>query len=192
MTTVQQYAENLDVLPPIELNQHNELIDGWNRWTAHKKKGRQTIKAKITQTASDMEVLELAIERNATHGLQLSQKDKKKQAIRIYAMTAYEGQKQREAKKAHLAKLLSVPEETIREWTSDTDKAVKTELRETAFNLWLSCHTQQEIADAIGYSRPHVTEFLKLSGFVGNEENAVSDKSVDSGEDDSGEETAGD
>ena len=26
--TVQKYAEDLDVLPPIEVNQHNELIDG--------------------------------------------------------------------------------------------------------------------------------------------------------------------
>jgi len=27
-TTVQKYAEDLDVLPPIEVNQRNELIDG--------------------------------------------------------------------------------------------------------------------------------------------------------------------
>lgn len=33
--TVQKYAEDLDVLPPIEINQNNELIDGWHRWTAH-------------------------------------------------------------------------------------------------------------------------------------------------------------
>lgn len=31
---VQKYAEDLEVLPPIEVNQHNELIDGWHRWTA--------------------------------------------------------------------------------------------------------------------------------------------------------------
>ena len=35
--TVQKYAEDLSVLPPIEVNQHNEIIDGWHRWTAHKK-----------------------------------------------------------------------------------------------------------------------------------------------------------
>ena len=33
--TVQKYAEDLEVLPPIKVNQHNELIDGWHRWTAH-------------------------------------------------------------------------------------------------------------------------------------------------------------
>lgn len=29
--TVQKYAEDLSVLPPIEVNQNNELIDGWHR-----------------------------------------------------------------------------------------------------------------------------------------------------------------
>ncbi len=177
--TVQRYAENLEVLPPIEVNQHNELIDGWNRWTAHKKKRRETICAFVTQTASDIEVLELAIKRNASHGLQLSLADKKKQALRIYGMCAYRTQKDREEKKANLAKLLSVDDSTIRDWTSRTDKEVKAELRQKAFDLWLSCHTQAEIAEAIGYSRPHVAEFLKNSGFVGNGEDRVSDKADD-------------
>lgn len=33
--TVQKYAECLDVLPPIEINQHNELIDGWHKQPRH-------------------------------------------------------------------------------------------------------------------------------------------------------------
>src|SRR4051812_31335148 len=66
--TVQKYAEDLTILPPIEVNQNNELIDGWHRWTAHRKVGAKTIPAIVTKTASDAELLELAIERNATHG----------------------------------------------------------------------------------------------------------------------------
>ena len=46
-------------------------------------------------------------------------------------------------------------------WTSRPD--VNAKLRKKAFGLWLSCHTQEEIAEAIGYSRPHVTEFLTNS-----------------------------
>ena len=34
---IQQYADAIDELPPVEINQHNELIDGYHRWTAHKK-----------------------------------------------------------------------------------------------------------------------------------------------------------
>ena len=66
--TVQKYAADLSVLPPIELNQHNELIDGWHRWTAHKKKEAETVPAIITDTVSDSAFMELAIERNSVHG----------------------------------------------------------------------------------------------------------------------------
>ena len=40
---VKEYAETLDLLPPIEVDQNNELIDGWHRWTAHKKANRETM-----------------------------------------------------------------------------------------------------------------------------------------------------
>jgi|SRR5579863_3197147 len=86
-TTVQKYAEDLEVLPPIEVNQHNELIDGWHRWTAHKKAKADTIRATVTKTVNDAEFLELAIERNALHGLQLSQADKRNMARQIYHAT---------------------------------------------------------------------------------------------------------
>jgi hypothetical protein len=45
-STVQKYAEDLDILPPIEVNQNKELIDGWHRWTAHKKAGAARSTAK--------------------------------------------------------------------------------------------------------------------------------------------------
>ena len=47
----------------------------------------------------------------------------------------------------------------------------------------LACHTQQEIADAIGYAQRTVADFLRASGFSGNAQEHVSAKSVDSGED---------
>ena len=82
--TVQAYAEQLENLPPIEVNERYELIDGWHRWTAHKKAGKDTINCIITPTASDNELLQLAIERNASHGLQLSQSDKQNMAVKLY------------------------------------------------------------------------------------------------------------
>ena len=85
--TVQKYLDNLEVLPPIEVNQNNELIDGWHRLTAHKEAKQETIEATVTKTKSDVHVLMLAIERNAQFGLQLSQADKRSMAIKIYSMT---------------------------------------------------------------------------------------------------------
>jgi DNA modification methylase len=142
--TVQKYAEDLDVLPPIEVNQRNELIDGWHRWTAHRKMEAATIKAKITPTESDAELLELAIDRNAAHGLQLSQDDKRNMARKIYGMTP---EKEREGKKAHLAHILSVSERTVRDWLSRMDKDAKEARNKRIFEAWLACRTVEEIAE---------------------------------------------
>ena len=76
--TVSRYAEDLEPLPPIEINQNNILIDGWHRWTAHKQAGVADLLATVTETTSEAEVFRLAVERNAKHGLQLSAADKRK------------------------------------------------------------------------------------------------------------------
>lgn len=162
-TTVQKYAEDLDVLPPIELNQRNELIDGWHRWTAHKKVGREKISIVVTKTKSDAELLELAIERNAKHGLQLNQRDKEKMAGRLYsAFLTQKPAKDECAKyKDRIASILSVNLSTVQRWTSRDDKDHKRELEDIAFRLWLSCHTHEEIAETTGWSRPTVTSFVE-------------------------------
>lgn len=169
--TVQKYAEDLSVLPPIEVNQHNELIDGWHRWTAHKKAKAETLLATVTETASDAKFLELAIERNAAHGLQLSQRDKQDMARRIYHVTP---ERERDAKKKQLAKILSVSERTVRNWLSRIDKDAEAERKRRIFDLWLSCHTQQEIADAVNLERSTVANMT--AEFVQNGNLAEKDK----------------
>lgn len=144
--TVQKYAEDLDVLPPIEVNQHAELIDGWHRWTAHKKNEAEMVRAIITTTQSDSHLLELAIERNASHGLQLSQEDKRDMARKIYHATA---ERERDEKKKVLAKILSVSERTIRDWLSRMDKDSKEARNRRILEMWMACHTQEEISEAL-------------------------------------------
>jgi hypothetical protein len=152
---VDQYAEDLTVLPPIEVNQRNELIDGWHRWTAHRKAGAERVPVTVTETVSDDHLLELAIRSNAKHGLQLSAEDKKNMARRIYNGTP---EKEREAKKIELASILSVGERTIRLWMSRIDKDAKEARDKRIFAMWLACHTQQEIADTEGVSIGSVNE----------------------------------
>lgn len=156
--TVQKYAEDLDVLPEIELNQRSELIDGWHRWTAHKKKGAATIKARITPTTSDAHLLELAIQRNATHGLQLSQEDKRDMARRIYHATP---ERERDAKKKELARILSVSERAVRDWLSRIDKDSKEARDKRIFDLWLACFTQEEIAEREAVNKDTVSEICR-------------------------------
>ena len=156
--TVQKYAEDLDVLPPIEINQHKELIDGWHRWTAHKKQKAERIKVSVLKTSSDAELLELAIERNAAHGLQLSQEDKRNMARRIYHITP---EKERDEKKRRLATILSVSERTVRDWLSRIDKDGKEARDKRIFDLWLACYTQEEIAEQVGITSQGVGLVLK-------------------------------
>lgn len=152
--TAQKYAEVTDLTPPIEINQNNELIDGRHRLTAHKKKELEFIDCFVTETKSDLDLLELSIERNNAHGYQLSSQDKKKDARTIYKLTPIEEQAE---KKKSLAELLSVTPQTVNNWLKDIDQDNKDERNNLIINLWLSCHTEQEIADAVGVSKMKIS-----------------------------------
>lgn len=144
--TIQRYAESLEMLPPIKVNQRYELIDGYHRWTAHKKAGVDEIAAEVIETASDAEVLRLAVETNATHGLQLSTGDKKNLALKLYT-----------GDKKELSRLLSVSERTIARWVENIDKAQREERDRRIRDLWLACRTQEEIADEVGVDRTAIS-----------------------------------
>ena len=163
-TRVQEYADNLEMLPPIEVNQHHILIDGWHRWTAHKKAELPSIPAVLTETTSEEQVLELAVARNAIHGLQLSREDKERYARRIYNQTI---PRERPAKRHWLHTILSVTESTLHKWVSHIDHDMRVANRKKAFDLWLSCHTQQEIAEQVDVARPTISgwidDFVDLS-----------------------------
>ena len=159
--TVQKYAVTLDVLPPIEINQHNEVIDGIHRWTAHRKEEREEIAVTVTETASDSELLEFAICRNAAFGLQLSNEDKQAIARRIYHETR---RSERGEKKKHLAAILSVSESTIIKWTSRIDKDTKEQQKKDAFDLWLRMHTQEEIAERVDAPKKTIADWLETLG----------------------------
>jgi len=152
---VNEYVDNLDVLPPIEVNQHNEIIDGWHRWTAHKKAKAEEISVTVTQTKSDNELFALACQRNAAFGLQLTVADKKKAGIRLYAEGTGED-------KAEIAEILSVTERTVSSWLTDIDKRLREERDETIRAMWLACYTQQEIADEVGVSKMEISRTLEL------------------------------
>jgi len=148
-SVIQQYAESIGALPPIEVNQHNELIDGYHRWTAHKKAGETEIAVTVTHTASDNEFLRLAITRNATHGLQLSNDEKKSLVLKMYTGRAED--------KDEFVELFSVSARTISRWTSRRDKDLKAERDRQIADMWLACYTESEIAEAVGVTRQAIT-----------------------------------
>lgn len=145
-TQIQQYAENLDVLPPIEINQHYILIDGFHRWTAHKKANAENIKCIVIETNSDNHLLSLAIEKNSKHGLQLSNSDKKKMAVRLY--NAGSGLDKKE-----ICRVLSVSNSSLASYLTDIDKQLRAERKEKIFSMYLAGYTMQEIADSVNVDR---------------------------------------
>jgi hypothetical protein len=147
---IQQYAECIELLPPIEINQHNELIDGYHRWTAHKKAGIETIKALVTQTAGDAELDRLMAKRNAGFGIQLTQDEKRRKA-RQWFQSLTDDVKQ-------IADDLSVSERTARRWLSRRIKDMKAERDRQIVEMWLACYTREEIADAARVSTGYVSE----------------------------------
>lgn len=146
--TVQAYAEQIENLPPIEVNQRNELIDGWHRWTAHKKNECQEINVIVTETQSDSEFLGIAIERNAIHGLQLSSEDKRTLAVKIY-----DGRN-----KEYLSKILAIPMRTMQKWLERKDTTLRQEREKKIFAMWLACYTQEEIAEVVGLSEGEIAK----------------------------------
>lgn len=141
---IQQYAEVLDLLPPIEVNQRNELIDGYHRWIAHKKAEKATIKATVTETGSDADLDRLMARRNAAFGVQLTQDEKERKAKQWYTDLT--------VSKEGIAQDLGVTVRTVQEWLSRKTKDMKAERDRQIAQMWLACYTEDEIAGTVGTS----------------------------------------
>lgn len=148
----QEYADNIEQLPPIWVNQHNELIDGKHRLIAYQLAEVESINVEVHETKSDDHLLELAIETNAKHGLQLSQSDKRKMAIRLYAV----GERGADRKK-ELARKLSVSLRAVTDWVQDLDKAEREARRETIREMYLQAYTAEEIGESVGVNSSLLT-----------------------------------
>lgn len=168
----QEYSENIENLPPIWVNQHYELIDGKHRWIAHKLADVESISVEIHQTRSDEHLLELAIRTNATHGLQMSGDDKRKMAVRLYAV----GERSADRKK-ELAALLAVTVRAITSWVADLDQADREARKAVIREMYIKCYTDEEISDSVGVSVQPVKDEVSdiLESFPKNPKVAFSD-----------------
>jgi DNA modification methylase len=153
---IQEYSQNIDVLPPIEINQTNILIDGYHRWKAHETVGIEEIPCIIIQTVSEQELLMLAVRKNATAGQQLTQSEKKKYAIQWWNVLA----------EKEIIQTLSISERTFRDFTKDKRKQVEEEQNERTFDMYMRCFTHQQIADVLDVSQQTITS--KIAKFTEN------------------------
>jgi DNA modification methylase len=113
MNLIEKYAESIEYLPPIIVNQDFILIDGYHRLKAYEvnaylKGDTVNIPAEIRHTENDDEIKELAYSTNSSHGNQLSVAEKRKYANEMI--------KTKKKTIADLSRILSVKERTMREW----------------------------------------------------------------------------
>lgn len=156
-------SNNAEVLPEITaagkhiaIAQDYKLLDGKHRWLAYRKRYEQEdpeFQVQVYPVTSPHEQFEIAVRLNNNHGLQLSPEDKRQDAITMYGYGwTYD----------RIAAALSVGKATVQKWLSRTVKEEKDKREAKIFDLWLACHTQQEIAEAVGV---HPTDkCLRISG----------------------------
>lgn len=155
---IERYMDALDNLPPIAIAKDGILVDGYHRWQAHLRAGTETITVEHLGDLSDAEIFNESIRRNSTHGHQLSAKDKKNLAGKLWATLAHLPAAERQAE---IQSLLAVSERTVQEWTKDARKAEKDAQKDRAWDLWLDCHEQKAIAASLEVDEATVSRWLQ-------------------------------
>jgi hypothetical protein len=155
---IQEYAENLDRLPPIEVDQHYILIDGYHRWKAYQTEKKETIPCIVTVVKSESELERLAVERNSQHGQQLTQDEKKKYAVRWWDVISDD----------EIITTLSISQATFSRWTKDKRQQKEQEVKQRIFEMWMRSHTQQEIADSVDVDIATVNR--RIADFLQNDQ----------------------
>lgn len=148
---IQAYAENIDKLPPIEIEEHDILIDGYHRLKAHETAGHKTIACTVTKVKSEAELQMLAVARNSKFGRQLSTDEKRHFAILWWQVH----------EDAAICNTLSITRHLFLEWTSEKRKQQQQEQKKQALAMWMACHTQQAIETATGMDRATLSVFVK-------------------------------
>ncbi len=69
---------------------------------------------------------------------------------------------------------IGVSQSTVANWLSHTLKEEKERKREKAFALWLACHTQEEIADAV-----EVASIQKISNWCDDSSKKLADDNLE-------------
>ena len=142
-SVIQKYAEDVELLPPVEVNQHNDFFVGYLGCTPQKNNKQENFLVLVTDKKSDRQFARLAMQRNAMHGYHISNAEKKD-----WLLTWYTGLNDEE--KQELADDMRVSLRTVKRWTARKDKDLKKKQKQHAFDLWLSCWTDDAIAPEIG------------------------------------------
>lgn len=153
--TVNSYRLNIDALPPITLTKDLILVDGYHRLIAHRVEGHTQIEVEeplLDIPADNHQIYIEAIKRNALHGKQLTQGEKRRAAQRLFQ----EGFDDKEFKT-----LLGVRRSTLDGWLKDLRKERREERNQEILDLYLAGYTQEEMGEKFNLDDTSVSKILK-------------------------------
>ena len=150
--TIQKYSDSVDYLPPIKLDQHNILIDGYHRWKAYQLAGIDEIPYELIEVSSEKELKILAYQYNSNHGIQLKNDEKKKFANEMIGDMAIED----------IVKILSVSQRIIYDWTKNKREELKQERDRLIVEDYLRAeNTQEALAEKYGITKDGISKIIQ-------------------------------
>ena len=141
---IQQYADIFDALPPIEINQHNELIDGWHRVRAAQQAKRSEIAYVVVETMDDDDLADKMWAANLKHGVQYTRDQRQTHGLKLYG---------RGLKANVIATRVGVSASSVYSWTKELRDKEKEERDAEIARLRDDGLTQQQIADELGIAQ---------------------------------------
>ncbi len=155
---IQEYADNIDLLPPIDIDQNNRILDGIHRFLAHKDAGRETIAVEIFPVESEEEAIRHSISKNAIHGVPLSHKDIRRICIQLC---------EKGLSNKKIAKIVIRHETVVGKYTKATRERRENELADKIGKLYdirddngKRIYTHKKLAEEVKQSTHRVSDLL--------------------------------
>ena len=177
---IQQYADIFDALPPIEINQHSELIDGWHRVRAAKHANRTEIAYVVVETDGDDDFADKMWAANLKHGVQYTRLQRKTQGIKL---------NDRGVTAKDIATRVGVSASSVYSWTKELRDKEKEERDAEIARLREQGMTQQQIADELGVAQGTIAKNIPDSktGIWNKQSESESETTIEPDEEETGE-----
>ena len=177
---IAQYADIFDALPPIEINQHNELIDGWHRVRAAERAKRKEIAYVVVETDGDDDLGDKMWAANLKHGVQYTRAQRQTQGLKLH---------ERGLKANVIATRVGVSASSVYSWTKELRDKEKEERDAEIARLREEGMTQQQIADEVGVRQSTVADIIENSktGKIDKEPESVAESTIEPDEEETGE-----
>ena len=177
---IAQYADIFDVLPPIEINQHNEVIDGWHRVLAARHANRTEIAYVVVETEDDDDLSDRMWESNLKHGVQYTRDQRQTHGLKLH---------ERGLAAKVVAQRVGVSASSVYSWTKELREKIKEERDSEIQRLRDEGLTQQEIADELEIGRSTVAEIVgdSKTGISDNEPESVAEPTIEDDKEETGQ-----